>query len=101
MSFIHIGNTPEGVDPFISAMPMAQPISAVRPVFWGGMCGGGNAVLWTIGGGGITIGGGFLQGPIVSSKRCPIHCRTLSSSHVTHSISIPTMLDVFFFLLLL
>jgi hypothetical protein len=65
------------------------------------MCGGGNAVYWTIGGGGITIGGGFLRGSIISSKRCPIHCRTLLLSHVTPSTSIPTTLDFFFFLPLL
>jgi hypothetical protein len=65
------------------------------------MCIGGNAVLWTIGGGGITIGGGFLQGPIVSSKHCPIHCHTSLLLHVMPSISTPTMLDFFFFLPLL
>jgi hypothetical protein len=60
VSFVPVGITPDGDDDVLSAMPMAHPISAARPVLWGGICGGGNAVCWTIGGGGIARGAGFL-----------------------------------------
>ncbi len=35
VSFAPVGITPDDDDDVLSAMPMARPISAVRPVLWG------------------------------------------------------------------